>query len=33
VFLGERLEPQHLAGFALILVGLSLIDGRLWRRR
>jgi drug/metabolite transporter (DMT)-like permease len=33
VFLGERLEPRHMMGFALILVGLFFIDGRLWRRR
>lgn len=32
-FLGEWLEGRHLAGFALILIGLSLIDGRVWRRR
>jgi drug/metabolite transporter (DMT)-like permease len=34
-FLGETLEPQALAGFALIAVGLAVIDGRLprrWRR-
>ncbi len=31
-FLGERLYPQHLAGFGLILAGLIAIDGRLWRR-
>ncbi len=31
-FLGELLKPQHMLGFALILAGLSLIDGRLWRR-
>jgi drug/metabolite transporter (DMT)-like permease len=30
--LGERLLPQHLAGFALIAVGLLAIDGRLLRR-
>jgi drug/metabolite transporter (DMT)-like permease len=33
VFLGERLEPWHMTGFALILLGLTFIDGRLWRRR
>lgn len=33
VFLGERLEPVHFAGMALIGLGLSAIDGRLWRRR
>jgi drug/metabolite transporter (DMT)-like permease len=32
-FLGEWLETRHVAGFALILLGLSLIDGRVWRRR
>lgn len=33
-FLGEALEPQALAGFALIAAGLAVIDGRLlgWRR-
>ncbi len=31
--LGERLEGRHLAGMALIAAGLSVIDGRLWRRR
>ncbi len=31
-FLGEWLETRHMAGFALILAGLSLIDGRIWRR-
>jgi len=30
--LGERLYPQHLAGFGLILAGLIAIDGRLWQR-
>lgn len=30
--LGERLYPQHLMGFGLILVGLMAIDGRIWRR-
>jgi drug/metabolite transporter (DMT)-like permease len=29
--LGERLEPRHIWGMALIAVGLSAIDGRLWR--
>jgi drug/metabolite transporter (DMT)-like permease len=29
VFLGERLEPRHFAGMALIGAGLALIDGRL----
>jgi drug/metabolite transporter (DMT)-like permease len=31
-FLGEALEPQALAGFALIAAGLAVIDGRLLRR-
>jgi drug/metabolite transporter (DMT)-like permease len=30
--LGERLAPHHLAGFALIVLGLAAIDGRLIRR-
>jgi drug/metabolite transporter (DMT)-like permease len=30
-FLGERLEPRHFAGMALIGVGLAVIDGRLLR--
>jgi drug/metabolite transporter (DMT)-like permease len=30
--LGERLEPQHVAGFALIAAGLMAIDGRIARR-
>jgi drug/metabolite transporter (DMT)-like permease len=32
--LGEQLEPQHLAGMALIGAGLAAIDGRLlkWRQ-
>lgn len=30
VVLGEVLEPRHLAGMALIAVGLAAIDGRLW---
>jgi drug/metabolite transporter (DMT)-like permease len=30
--LGERLEPRHLGGAALIALGLVVIDGRLWRR-
>jgi drug/metabolite transporter (DMT)-like permease len=29
--LGERLEPQHIAGMALIAAGLVAIDGRVWR--
>ena len=32
IVLGERLEPQHFAGMALIGLGLSAIDGRVWRR-
>jgi drug/metabolite transporter (DMT)-like permease len=32
VFLDEVLEPQALAGFALIAAGLAVIDGRLLRR-
>ena len=32
VFLGERLAPQDFAGMAIILLGLALIDGRLWPR-
>lgn len=32
LFLGETLAPRHLAGMAAILFGLSLIDGRLYRR-
>jgi len=31
--LGERLETRHLVGLALILSGLAVIDGRLFRRR
>jgi len=31
VFLGEPLEPQALAGFALIAAGLAVIDGRVFR--
>ncbi len=30
--LGERLTMEHVAGMALIALGLSAIDGRLWRR-
>ncbi|NJS38211.1 MAG: DMT family transporter [Rhodobacteraceae bacterium] len=33
LILGERLLPQHLAGFALIAAGLLAIDGRMFRRR
>ncbi|MFK7859896.1 MAG: DMT family transporter [Granulosicoccus sp.] len=32
VFLGERLELTHFAGMLLIALGLSAIDGRLWRK-
>ena len=31
--LGERLAPVHFAGMVLIGLGLSAIDGRVWRRR
>lgn len=31
--LGERLSPQHMAGFGLIVAGLLAIDGRAFRRR
>ena len=31
--LGERLETRHLVGLGLILAGLAVIDGRLFRRR
>jgi drug/metabolite transporter (DMT)-like permease len=31
-FLGERLEPRHLVGMALIGLGLAAIDGRPWTR-
>ncbi|WP_404711076.1 DMT family transporter [Sphingomonas sp. MMS24-J13] len=33
LFLGERLEPRHLAGMGLIALGLVAIDGRLLVRR
>lgn len=33
IFLGERIGGPQLFGMALIALGLSLIDGRLWRRR
>jgi drug/metabolite transporter (DMT)-like permease len=33
VFLGERLLPHHIAGFALIALGLAAIDGRLFKQR
>jgi drug/metabolite transporter (DMT)-like permease len=32
-FLGERLAPQAFSGFALIALGLAMLDGRLFRRR
>lgn len=32
VILGERVLPQHLAGFGLIALGLVATDGRLWRK-
>ncbi|MGN6030925.1 MAG: DMT family transporter [Thermomicrobiales bacterium] len=32
VFLHERLVPIQLAGMLLIIAGMALIDGRLWRR-
>ena len=32
VFLDQTLQPRHVAGFALIALGLAAIDGRLWRR-
>ncbi|MFK0384461.1 DMT family transporter [Agrobacterium sp. NPDC090273] len=32
MFLGERLEPKHFAGMAMIAAGLAAIDGRLLRR-
>ena len=32
LFLGEVLQARQVAGMALITVGLSVIDGRLWRR-
>lgn len=31
-FLGERLSTSDILGMALIVLGLSVIDGRLWRR-
>lgn len=31
-FLGERLQTFHFVGIGIIAVGLSVIDGRLWRR-
>lgn len=33
VFLGERLQLTHFAGMLLIALGLSAIDGRLWRKK
>lgn len=33
LFLNESLESVHFAGMALIALGLSAIDGRLWQRR
>jgi len=33
VFLGEALLPRHMIGMALIALGLTLVDGRLFRRR
>jgi drug/metabolite transporter (DMT)-like permease len=33
LFLGERLEPRHFAGMALIAAGLAAIDGRVLRIR
>lgn len=33
LFLNETLEAVHFMGMALIALGLSAIDGRLWRRR
>lgn len=33
VYLGEEVTGAQLAGMALITLGLSVIDGRLWRRR
>ena len=32
VVLGETLEPRHLLGMAVIMMGLIVIDGRLFRR-
>ncbi len=32
VFLNESLEPIHFVGMGLIALGLSAIDGRLWKR-
>jgi drug/metabolite transporter (DMT)-like permease len=33
LILGETLEIAHFVGMALIALGLSAIDGRLWQRR
>lgn len=33
LFLNEALEPVHFVGMTLIALGLSAIDGRLWRRQ
>jgi hypothetical protein len=33
LFLNEPLEAVHFVGMALIALGLSAINGRLWRRR
>jgi len=32
IYLGERLEWTHFLGMAVVALGLSIIDGRLWRR-
>lgn len=32
-FLGEQLNPEHFIGMAIIAVGLSAIDGRIWERK
>ncbi|MFD2205466.1 DMT family transporter [Kiloniella antarctica] len=33
VFLGENLETSHIVGMIIIALGLSAIDGRLWKRK
>ena len=33
VFFGETLDPAAYVGFGLLALGLSVIDGRIWRRR
>ena len=33
LILGEQLNPRHIAGMIAIAIGLSAIDGRLWRYR